>query len=106
MFAAFTTLEHRQKNSYAMHTIKITPNLLFEYQCISGKFIRLPDRIEKIDSAARIESNQMETFLCPNWNALATTTSIVLMLVQSVLFFVLRVAQVFSSCSHAQHIYY
>jgi len=40
-----------------MHTIKITPNLLFEYQCTSGKFIRLPDRIEKIDSVARIESN-------------------------------------------------
>jgi len=41
------------KNSYAMHTIKITPNLLFEYQCTSvqvysvqGKFIRLPNRIE------------------------------------------------------------
>ena len=33
-----------------------TPNLLFEYQCTSGKFIRLPNRIEKIDSAARIES--------------------------------------------------
>ena len=27
-------------------TIKITPNLLFEYQCTSGKFIRLPNRIE------------------------------------------------------------
>jgi len=24
-----------------MHTIKITPNLLSEYQCTSGKFIRL-----------------------------------------------------------------
>ena len=34
------------KNSYAMHTIKIIPNLLFEYQCTSGKFIRLPNRIE------------------------------------------------------------
>jgi len=33
--------------SYAMHTIKITPNLLFEYQCRSGKFIRLPNPIEK-----------------------------------------------------------
>ena len=46
-------------SSYAMHTIKITPNLLFEYQCTSGKFIRLPNRIEskKIDSVARIESN-------------------------------------------------
>jgi len=29
-----------------MHTIKITPNLLFGYQCTSGKFIRLPNRIE------------------------------------------------------------
>ena len=29
-----------------MHTIKITPNLPFEYQCTSGKFIRLPNRIE------------------------------------------------------------
>jgi len=38
-----------------MHTKKITPNLLFEYQCTSGKFIRLPNRIE--------------TF-CPNWNVL------------------------------------
>ena len=41
-----------------MHIIKITPNLLFEYQCTSGKFIRLPNRIEKIDSVARIESNR------------------------------------------------
>ena len=40
-----------------MHTIKITLNLLFEYQCTSGKFIRLPNLIEskKIDSVARIE---------------------------------------------------
>jgi len=29
-----------------MHAIKITPNLLFEYQCTSGKFITLPNRIE------------------------------------------------------------
>jgi len=34
------------KNSYAVHTIKITPNLLLEYQCTSGKFMRLPNRIE------------------------------------------------------------
>jgi len=33
-----------------MHTIKITPNLLFEYQCTSGKFIRFA------------ESNRIETF--------------------------------------------
>jgi len=47
-----------------MHTIKITPNLLFEYQCTSGKFMRLPNRIEskKIDSVARIEPNRIETF--------------------------------------------
>jgi len=41
-----------------MHTIKITFNLLCEYQCTSGKFIRLPNGIEKIDSVARIESNR------------------------------------------------
>ena len=41
-----------------MHIIKIIPNLLFEYQRKSGKFIRLPNRIEKIDSVAKIESNQ------------------------------------------------
>ena len=37
-----------------------SPSLLFEYQCRSGKFIRLANRIEskKIDSAARIESNR------------------------------------------------
>ena len=40
-----------------MHTIKITPNLLFEYQCTSGKYIRLPNRIES-------------KLFCPNWNAL------------------------------------
>jgi len=41
-----------------MHTIKITPNLLYEYQCTSGKFIRLPNRIES-------------KLFCPNWNVLA-----------------------------------
>jgi len=41
----------------AMHTTKITPNLLFQYQCTIGKFIRLLNRIEKTDSVARIESN-------------------------------------------------
>jgi len=49
-----------------MHIVKITPNLIFEYQCTSGKFIRLPNRIEKIDSVAKIESK----LFCPNWNAL------------------------------------
>ena len=37
-------------------------SLLFEYQCRSGKVIKLANRIEKIDSAARIESNRIETF--------------------------------------------
>jgi len=35
-----------------------SPSLLFEYQCTSGKFIRLANRIKKIDSVARIESNR------------------------------------------------
>jgi len=35
-----------------------SPSLLFEYQCRSTKFIRLANRIEKIDSVARIESNR------------------------------------------------
>ena len=34
-----------------------SPSFLFEYQCRSGKFIRLANRIEKIDSVARIELN-------------------------------------------------
>ena len=34
-----------------MHTIKIIPNLLFEYQCTSGKFFIFA------------ESNRIETFL-------------------------------------------
>ena len=41
-----------------MHIINITPNLLFEYQCTSGKFIRLPNQIEKIDLVGRIESKR------------------------------------------------
>jgi len=41
-----------------MHAIKITPNLLFKYQCTSGKFITLPNRIEKICFGSE---NQIET---------------------------------------------
>ena len=45
-----------------MHTIKITPNLLLEYQYTSGKFIRLPNRIEskknRFGSENRIEQNR------------------------------------------------
>ena len=42
-----------------------SPSLLFEYQCRSGKFMRLANRIEskKIDSVARIESNRIESKL-------------------------------------------
>ena len=43
---SYTVYNIDKKNSYAMHAIKITPNLLFEYQCTSGKFIRLLNRIE------------------------------------------------------------
>ena len=47
-----------------MHTIKITPNLLLEYQCTSGKFIRLPNLIEsKNRFGSKIESNRIEIFL-------------------------------------------
>ena len=49
-----------------------SPSLLFKYQCRSGKVIRLANRIEKIDSVARIESNR--NVFCPNWNALLPAT--------------------------------
>ena len=39
-----------------MHTIKITPNLLFEYQCTSGKIYQIAESNRRIDSVARIES--------------------------------------------------
>ena len=57
-----------------------SPSLLFEYQCRSGKYIRLANQIEskKIDSVVRIESNRIEsTLFCPNWNALLLTISTV-----------------------------
>jgi len=41
-----------------MHTIKITPNLLFEYQWTSGKFIRLPNRKNRF-----VSENRIKTFL-------------------------------------------
>ena len=60
-----------------MHNIKITPNLLFEYQCTSGKFIRLPNRTESkkhlFGSENRIES---KLFFRPNWNALLCVASL------------------------------
>ena len=57
-----------------MHPIKKlpgTPNLLFEYQRTSGKFITLPNRIEKnrFGSENRIESK----LFGQNWNALGST---------------------------------
>jgi len=50
------------------------PSLLFEYQCTSGQIYQIGEsnRIEKIDSVARIESNRIEIF-CPNWNVLIET---------------------------------
>ena len=45
-----------------------SPSLLFEYQCRSGKFIRLANQIEIIDLVSRIDSNL--NFFCLNWNAL------------------------------------
>jgi len=41
-----------------MHTIKITPNLLFEYQCTSGKFIRLQIENNRFGNKNLIESNR------------------------------------------------
>ena len=40
-----------------------SPSLLFEYQCRSGKFIRLANRIES-------------KLFSPNWNALADTAGL------------------------------
>ena len=34
---SYTDKSYTDKSSYAMHTIKITPNLLYEYQCTSGR---------------------------------------------------------------------
>ena len=39
---ALTSTKNQLRNAY----YKNTPNLLFEYQCTSSKFIRLPNRIE------------------------------------------------------------
>jgi len=79
LFAAFNTLEHRQKNSYAMHTIKL---LLTYYLNISIQAANLSiaesNRIEKIDSVARIESNRnffLPELECPT-AATATATTI------------------------------
>ena len=74
-------IQHRQKQiRNALHTIKITPNLLFAYQCTSGKFIRLPNRIEKNRFGSE---NRIESKLCPNWNAVLQT-NVRLCLVSSV----------------------
>jgi len=44
-----------------MHTIKIAPNLLFEYQCTSGKFIRLTNRIESKLFLPELECSSADT---------------------------------------------
>ena len=51
-----TSTKKQLRNAY----YKITSNLLFEYQCTSGKFIRLPNRIEKNRFGSE---NRIETFL-------------------------------------------
>ena len=43
-----------------MHSIKITPNLIFEYQCTSGKFIRLLNRIESKLFLLELECSAVE----------------------------------------------
>jgi len=55
-----------------MHTIKITHNLLLEYQRTSDKFIRLLNRIEKNQFGGE---NRIKTFFYPNWNALLPSTT-------------------------------
>ena len=74
LFAAFNTLDvfnlleivyliliwHSMNHSVKRRRQALHPkstSLLFEYQCISGKFIRLANRIES-------------KLFCPNWNAL------------------------------------
>ena len=51
-----------------MHTIKITPNLLFGYQCTSGKLIRLPNRIEtllpELECSAGIHGLYVVIYVC------------------------------------------
>jgi len=43
-----------------MHTIKITRNLIFDYQCTSGKFIRLLNRIESKLFLPELECSAVE----------------------------------------------
>ena len=43
-----------------MHTIKITADVLFEYQCTIGKFISLANRIESKKSIRWLQSNRIE----------------------------------------------
>ena len=47
-----------------MHTIKIAPDLLFEYLCTSGKFIRLPNQIE-----SKLFSPELECSSKQAWSA-------------------------------------
>ena len=68
-------VEHRRKNSYAMHTIKLP---LTYYLNISVQAANLSDcRIEsnrknRFGSENRIESK----LFCPNWNALVSCVRI------------------------------
>ena len=59
------TVYNIDKNSYAMHTVKLllTYYLNISVQAANIYQITESNRIEKIDSVARIESNRIETFL-------------------------------------------
>jgi len=56
-------LKNTDKNSYAMHTIKLllTYYLNISVQAANLLYCRIESK--KIDSAARVESNGIETFL-------------------------------------------
>ena len=71
-----------------------SPSLLFEYQCRSGKFIKLANRIEKIDSVARIESNRIETFFLPELEC-STTCQVKFQINK-----IAEVVSVFITCVH------
>jgi len=58
-----------------MHIIKITPNLLFEYQCTSGKFIRLPNRIESKFFSPELECSAADVVAPPPLYASSFWTS-------------------------------
>jgi len=56
---SYTTVDKKQlRNAY----YKNDPNLLFEHQCTSGKFIRLPNRIESKLFLPELECSNTYTY--------------------------------------------